>query len=979
MILSCLTAVSQDRSINLRHESGTIIKKSDFQSLRAVFSYNSLESFDIITDKGIFSEIIIDGTYPSGEIGTPQLPATHKLLAVPYGATPTATVISYTSTDYNLSDLGIKNIIPHQPSVRKDQRPEDVTIVYDEESYQTRGLATSPEVTIEVQGIMRGIRIGSLVVNPVSYNAKDNIIRVFNDIEVEVIFDGADIAETKRMLVNTYTPYFDIVYKQMFNYSQIMNVYDDHPDLMTYPVHMLVITPPDFLSALEPWTNWKIQKGFDVDVRTTAQIGSSYNAIQSFIQYRYQYGLGHGGVPTFVILVGDIYEIPATMGSQTNHVTDLYYGSIDDDYFPEMFYSRMSAENTAQLTNIINKILQYEKYTMPDPNYLNNVTLIAGWDDYWLNRIGIPTVNYSTNNYYNSAHGFNNVNKYIDPYNGCYDALSSGIGFVNYQGHGDDQMWYEPLFTNHDVNQLSNTGKYFLAMGNCCKSGNFGNDECLGEAMIRRIDKGAYTYIGSCPNSYWIEDYYFSVGATNVFYNTPTQAQTSTGVYDGIWMDDTYNTVSSMTFLGNLAVCYAYVENYSTSGNPCSPTYYWEAYHVLGDASIMPYRVKPTANTVSHANIYPINDTIFNVHAEAGSYVGISMNNELLGCALIPDGESVEIPVTPVTSGKVRIVVTKPQRRPYIKDIWVEGTTPYYDITATVNPKDAGTVTGTGTYDQGTQCTLTATAANEHYHFSKWTKNGQNVSTDATYTFTVTQAGNYVANFTIDSYQITATADPADGATVTGGGTYALGAAATLKVTPNTGYRFLYWTRNDAIYSYFGTINIEVSADATFVAHLEKKSYQVNLSVSPIGSGTATGEGTYLYGDTVKLVATANSGYEFYKWVSNTYNVSNSDHYTFTITEDREFTAVFHPAISVDENDVKPFAIYPNPADDIIVIEAEETIIKVEIYDPTGLMVLHKDFDSNNTSIDVSTLQSGVYVINLTTGSGTVTRRFVKN
>ena len=398
MVMSGMIAMAQNGRIDLRSESRTDINESNFQTLRATFSYGSLESAEFSTEKGVFSSIMLDGAFPSGEIGAPELPATHELLAVPFGANPTVSVVSYTTQDYSLADYGINTIIPRQPSVRKDQKPEDIKFVYDEAAYQTRGLATAPEASIEIQGTMRGIRIGSLVVNPVSYNAKDNTIRVFNNIEVEINFEGADVAETERMLINTYSPYFDIVYKQMFNYRQILDVYTDHPDLMAYPVHMIVIAPENYLTTLEPWTNWKIQKGFDVQIHTTAQAGGNYNAIRSYVQNLYNTGVAQGKTPTFLILVGDVAQVPNTTGSSTQKVTDLYYGSIDGDYFPDMFYSRMSAENTSQLTAIINKILQYEQYTMPDPTYLNNVTLIAGWDSYWTSYVGAPTVNYATTN-----------------------------------------------------------------------------------------------------------------------------------------------------------------------------------------------------------------------------------------------------------------------------------------------------------------------------------------------------------------------------------------------------------------------------------------------------------------------------------------------------------------------------------------------------------------------------------------------------
>ena len=1128
LALSTLFALAQNGRIDLRSNSSAEITHSDFSSLRATFSYGSIESIEVPTERGTFSEIAIEGTYASGEIGTPELPVSHQLLAVPFGATPRVNVISYTTTDYHLSDYGISTILPHQPSIRKDQNLDEVEFVYNAAAYQTtRSLATAPEATIEVQGTMRGIRVGSLVVNPVSYNPVSNTLRVFNDIEVEISFDGADRAETERMLLSTYSPYFDIVYKQMFNYRQILDVYTDHPDLMAYPVHMIVITPENYITTLQPWLNWKIQKGFDVNVVTTAQAGGNYNAIRSYVQNLYNTGVSQGATPTFLVLVGDVAQVPNTTGTSTQKVTDLYYGSVDSDYFPDMFYSRMSAENTNQLTAIINKILQYEQYTMPDPTYLNNVTLIAGWDSYWTARVGAPTINYATTYYYNTEHGFTEVHSHVNQsqYAGCYNALSTGIGFVNYTAHGDNNMWYQPQFTNSNVNQLTNTNKYFLAMGNCCLSGNFGySSACFGEAMIRAENKAAYSYIGSCPNTYWYEDYYFGVGATNVFSQTPTLTNTATGVYDGIWMDDTYNTVSSMTFLGNIAVCYASTGGYQTSSNP---TYYWQAYHVLGDGSIMPYRVNPTANTVSHASTIPSGATSFTVNAQAGSYVGISQNNVLKGAALVPASGSVNVPLSGIGSGQVRIVVTKPQRQPYIQDISVGGGGTTYTIAVSANPSNGGTVTGGGTYNQGASCTVTATA-NNGFTFTNWTENGSVVSTQANYTFTVTSNRTLVANFQAQpqSYTITVSANPSNGGTVTGGGTYQQGQSCTVTATANSGFTFSNWTENGNVVSTNANYTFTVTGNRTLVAHFTAipQSYTITVSADPVEGGTVTGGGTYQQGQSCTVTATANTGYNFVKWTVNGSQVSTNPTYTFVVTSDRSLVAHFQaqnyyiatnanpnhggsttgnglypygqsctvvatPAtgydfinwteggqqVSIDasytftvtngrnlianfslqsfeisavanhveggiitgsgtyhygeqvtlsittnedwafqnwtengnvvsedktftfiatadrdfvanlmytegvgEQSIQNLVIYPNPVNDKLTVEAQETIGKVEIYNLMGTLVYSQKGCANKVEINTEDLKSGIYFIRLTNDKTSETRRFVK-
>jgi len=68
------------------------------------------------------------------------------------------------------------------------------------------------------------------------------------------------------------------------------------------------------------------------------------------------------------------------------------------------------------------------------------------------------------------------------------------------------------------------------------------------------------------------------------------------------------------------------------------------------------------------------------------------------------------------------------------------------EITVTVNPAEGGTVAGTGYYEGGTICTLTATP-NEGYLFLNWSKNGEVVSTDSTYSFIVAGDADLAANF----------------------------------------------------------------------------------------------------------------------------------------------------------------------------------------------------------------------------------------
>ena len=428
MTLVLSVSVMAQQKIQLRSADKAECVKSDMRSLKASFSFSTIDAQDIQSERGTFSWLSLPNTVIGGNEGDPQIPAVSELIAVPFGATPSIRVTSYSTTDYNLEEYGIHRLMPRQPDLRKDQRPEDVPFVINEAAYQTRGLSSEPVVRVSVDGIMRGVQVGRMSIEPVSYDPVNNKIRVFNEIEVEVSFDGADARATEDMLVKTYSPYFNSLYDQLFNGRAVRDVYEDHPDLWKSPVKMLVIANRMFESCIQDWVAWKTTKGIYVDVNYTDNIGTTASAIQSFIQNKYAQD-----APTFLMIMGDKDQVAPSIASAsaTSCVSDLYYSSVDGDEFVDMFHSRFPAETVAQMTAMLNKALEYEQYTMPDPSYLNNVLLIAGEDSGWGVTVGRPTIWYASNYYYNAEHSFDNVYEYSHgTYTGCYNNLNTGVGFI---------------------------------------------------------------------------------------------------------------------------------------------------------------------------------------------------------------------------------------------------------------------------------------------------------------------------------------------------------------------------------------------------------------------------------------------------------------------------------------------------------------------------------------------------------------------
>jgi len=664
-------------------KSEAVVLDNSYNSLKMYFTLQGLSGKQIATKTGQdFTELYFGNGYFTGDLGTPKLPAFKRLIQIPFGAEISLTVTGYSEEIYSLQEMGINNrLYPVQPSLRKDMDIEEVPFEFNAKAYQSAGFHSEPIAKIEVLGNMRGVRIARVEVMPVEYDPINGMIKVYNDIELEISYKGANRMLTESIHRKTYSPYFESVYSTLANnYSK--DVYDDHPDLTKNPVKMLIISNRMFEETLQPYIAWKTKKGFFVEVAYTDIIGTTAAAIQTYVHGIYNSATETDPAPTFLVFVGDVQQVPASAtGSSSGKMTDLYYASVDGDYFPEMYYGRLSAQNTTQLQNIINKILYYEQYQFEDPTYLNNATLIAGSDGTWNPAVGQPTIKYATANYFNAAHGFNTVWGYgvaNDPnnpnnspgYTGCYDNERISVSFINYTAHCSETSWGSPALSISNVNAMTNSNKYPLAIGNCCLAADFGYNECIGEAWIRASNKGAVTYIGSSPSSYWFEDFYWAVGAFPIVGNNngyvPTFEETTFGAYDGPFVTN-YVTAGALIFIGNLAVTEVDIQNYPSHS---SPLYYWQAYNVLGDPSLVTYFTEGEENTVSHMAIVPIGLENYLVNALPGSYVAISKSGVLHGAAFVDESGEVEVSIEPILDGgDVDIVITRPQTIPYMVQI----------------------------------------------------------------------------------------------------------------------------------------------------------------------------------------------------------------------------------------------------------------------------------------------------------------------
>lgn len=109
---------------------------------------------------------------------------------------------------------------------------------------------------------------------------------------------------------------------------------------------------------------------------------------------------------------------------------------------------------------------------------------------------------------------------------------------------------------------------------------------------------------------------------------------------------------------------------------------------------------------------------------------------------------------------------------------------------------------------------------------------------------------------------------------------------------------------------------------------------------------------------------------------------------TYTITDGNNCTNTAHDSLYVRNcmttgiasfDNSKNSTVYPNPATDAVMITTNDISgFKVEVYNSLGTLLLIKEFNTPVAKLDIHTLHSGLYMLNVKTQHGMITQRVMK-
>jgi hypothetical protein len=294
-----------------------------------------------------------------------------------------------------------------------------------------------------------------------------------------------------------------------------------------------------------------------------------------------------------------------------------------------------------------------------------------------------------------------------------------------------------------------------------------------------------------------------------------------------------------------------------------------------------------------------ITTTTFIVQQGATLISGTVSYSDTTALFVVPNGLDPNLTYTcTITTGAKNVAGTALARN----YVWSFTTVIPYTVTLSSNPTAGGTTSGGGPFNSGSSVTVTATA-NAGYTFANWTENGTAVSTNASYTFTISGNRTLIANFSVvppPQYTVTLSSNPAVGGTTSGGGPFNSGSSVTVTATANAGYTFTNWTENGIVLTSSISYQFPISGNRTLVANFSAvppTQYTVTLSSIPLAGGTTSGSGPFNSGSSVTVTATANAGYTFTNWTENGIVLTSSISYQFTISGNRTLVANFTSVI----------------------------------------------------------------------------------
>jgi hypothetical protein len=645
---------------------GIVHKQNNSFTINYSVEEVNLES--ITNENGSFYRVSIPYHTQTVITGKPELPVYSRLITIPDNSEYSIKISDVKSRRIKPSSDKISGLLyPAQEGETKSSQQKKRVFQIDKDVYSKRDYIQSDTVTINDLGIVGNTRLSNILVNPVRFNPRANTLEVIISMKIEVTFiPGKNLTSKSQLVTGSITN--GMLENSVINYSST----DLIPGYQESPVQMIILSDTAFKKQLQPLIKWKNQKGFKLNVLYigTGLAGNTYTQLRDTLTKIYNSATITEPAPQYLLIIGDTKRVPYY---GAGNFTDMYYGEYtgNNDYIPELFIGRIPAADTTEVNAVVNKILQYEKFQFADTNKFYSRAIAStgvdgGYATYMNGQVKYAVTNYLTkgNKITESHFYYPHTPSVSATTDSIYKLINKGVSFINYTGHGSITNWLYMGFSM-DTAKIKNKNMYPFFISNACETGKFYDPSSLGNRIVLTPNKGGVGFIGCSNDSYWDEDFYWSVGAGTPS-SDPTYQNTGLGGYDRLFhshgetASNWYYTMGQINYAGNLAV------SSSTSGKK---KYYWETYNLIGDPSIIPIIGTPDPFTATLPDTLPNGTKSFTFNVPPFTYAAISHFDNLWDASYASPSGSVTLHMPGLSNDSCLLVLTGQNKIPKIKTI----------------------------------------------------------------------------------------------------------------------------------------------------------------------------------------------------------------------------------------------------------------------------------------------------------------------
>lgn len=624
----------------------------------------------VATPNGSAQIITVEEGTPILKVGAPDLPKLNASIVIDDVANTAISVVAATYTDY--ADV---EVAPSKGNIYRDVDPATIAFQYGP-AYAQDAFYPSEIAYLRNPYILRDFRGQTVVINPVQYNPVTKVLRVYDEMVVEVKeIPGNPInplyRETAAIQVNKgYQPVYE---SRFLNFGAQTDRYEQVSELG----NMLIVAGDDLAPLMDEFVEWKNRKGIPTTLVTISEIGSGApGAVKDYITNYYQ----DQGI-TFLLLVGDENMVP-TQQTSSNNACDHCYSYVEgNDHYAEFFVGRFNAETEDHLLTMIDRTYRYERNPNVDINpswFQNGLGLGSNegpgddgeYDYEHLNNLKIELLDY----------GFDKVWEFYDGSNGGASptpgdatadgggspnssmvgaAVDEGLTLFNYTGHGDHAVLASGGFDNDAINDLTNVDMYPFLIAVACCVGDFQNDfgagPCLGDAWIRATDGSTGAPTGGIGGAF---------SSILQSWAPPMEGQDEmVKLTTDLVPYEHRHTAGGIVAHGNGSM----IDAYGGGGEEMADTW-----NIFGDPSVQLWSATPSEMLVTHVPAVNVGTSSLSVTCNVdGAMIGLYYEGALLGTA-IADGGIANFNFDPVTNPEaIYVTATAHNYLPYEGEVLV--------------------------------------------------------------------------------------------------------------------------------------------------------------------------------------------------------------------------------------------------------------------------------------------------------------------